>query len=162
MDLKKLFTNLFLKTEYISVKLRIALTILILLHLVFKNNIIEYIIIVFYIPLILSIIGPFIGFFGYHLGFDNKYVVNEIKYFKKNIINLSYKILLLIYIIFFIKRELTHDVICLSIIISIGYYLMTDIKKLYKTTTCQEGTMLIFTAIGTILLEKVRSKIIKL
>lgn len=162
MNLKKIFTNLFLKTEYISVKLRISLTILILLHLIFRNHIIEYIIILLYIPLILSIVGPFIGFFGYHLGFDNKYVINEIKFFKKNLINLSYKILLLIYIIFFIKRKLTHDVICLSIIIAIGYYLMTDIKELYKTTTCQEGTMLIFTTIVTILLEKVRSKIIKL
>ena len=156
MDLKKLFRNLFLKTEYVSVKLRISLTILILLHLLTKNTVIEYLIIIFYIPLILAVIGPLSGVFGYYVGVDNKYVNNEIKYFKKNLINLSYKILLLIYIIVFIKRDLSEDIICLSIIICILFYLTTDVKKLYKTDYCQDIFLLVLTGISTILLEKVR------
>ena len=158
MNIKRIFKNLFLKTEFLSVQARLVLTILIILHLIFNDKVIEYLILVFFIPIVMSIVSPFIAILGYYLGFKNEYVENEMKFLEKNLINLLYKILLLIYILIYIRLELSYDIIAFSIIYISLYYLTRDMKYLYKTTKGQELIIIVLTVISTIYLEKVRLK----
>ena len=89
MDLSVLFYRLFLRTEFMSVQLRIILTILIIANIYNKNNILEYIILVFYLPLIISIINSVVAFVAYFLGYSNEFIDSEIEFIKENFIYLK-------------------------------------------------------------------------
>lgn len=156
MELKKIFTSLFLEFKYGSVIVRLALTLLIILHYILQNEIIEKLILVFYILLIISIVLPLMAVVGNTLGYKNEFIKNEIDFLKSNPLNFIYKIVLLIYILLFIKSKITKEIIIISILFILGYYLTNDIKNLYKTTFKQELLLIILTIFSIIGLEKVR------
>ena len=156
MELRKVFTSLFLEFKYGSVIVRLALTLLIILHFILHNEIIEKLILVFYIILIMSIVLPLMAVVGNSLGYKTDFIKNEIDFLKSNPLNFIYKIVLLIYILLFIKSKITKGIIIISILFILGYYLTNDIKNLYKTNKKQELLLIILTALSIIGLEKVR------
>lgn len=156
MDLYNIFYRLFLRTEFMSVQIRIILTILILSNIYKKNNITEYLILVFYLPLILSIINSVVAFVGYFLGYSNEFINSEIEFIKENFINFIYKTFLLIYIVFYIQKAISKDIIAFSVIYIIFYYLRSDIKNLYKNSYFEQLLVLIFSIITLLICEKVR------
>jgi len=156
MELKKIFTSLFLEFKYGSVIVRLALTLLIILHYILQNEIIEKLILVFYILLIVSIVLPLMAVVGNSLGYKNEFINNKIDFLKSNPLNFIYKIVLLIYILLFIKSKITKEIIIISILFILGYYLTNDIKNLYKTTFKLELLLIILTILLIIGLEKVR------
>lgn len=158
MDLYNIFYILFLRTEFMSVQLRIILTILIIANIYKKNNIIEYLILVFYLPLILSIIHSVSAYLYYFLGYSNEYINSEVEFIKENFINLIYKIFLFIYILFYIQKPISKDIIAFSIIYIMFYYLRSDIKILYKSNYLEQVLALIFSIITLLIFEKVRLK----
>lgn len=158
MELKRVFTNLFLKTEFLSVQTRIILVILILFDIIFNNNTTKYLIMIFYIPLILTTVSPVIASIGYTLGIYNRYIENEIEFITKNSINFIFKILLLLYIVLNVKYKLSFDIICLSIIFVLFHYLSSDMNKLYKTHLSHEVLIVLLTILSTLFLEKIRLK----
>ena len=116
MELKKIFTSLFLEFKYGSVIVRLALTLLIILHFILQNEIIEKLILVFYILLIISIVLPLMAVVGNTLGYKNEFIKNEINFLKSYPLNFIYKIVLLIYILLFIKSKITKEIIIISIL----------------------------------------------
>jgi hypothetical protein len=156
MELKKIFTSLFLEFKYGSVIVRLALTLLIILHFILQNEIIEKLILVFYILLIISIVLPLMAVVGNTLGYKNEFIKNEINFLKSYPLNFIYKIVLLIYILLFIKSKITKEIIIISILFILGYYLTNDIKNLYKTTFKLELLLIILSILLIIGLEKVR------
>lgn len=159
------FRNLFMKTEFMSVQIRLVLTLLILLHIFCYNEKLEYFILIFYLPLIMAIISPLLGIIGYVMGFKNTYIENEIAYMEFNTSNFKikifqplYKVILLFYIVKYVKSNLTLDILVFSVVYIIGYYFLSDVKNLYKTNIKHDLLIVSMSIATLLLLELVRLK----
>jgi hypothetical protein len=151
-NVKNLYKNLFCSTKFMSTQIRILLTILILLDIIFDSHKIKKMMLIFYIPSIMALFVTASGILAFILQkkfglFKNKVKLLEddednINYY---IIGLVYKIIILNYLLKNNKEKLTNDIIFETVIYMASYYYLFNVRKTYKTRLYQDIFVIIVT-----------------
>ena len=140
--LYKIFYDLFLEPFLMSSQVRIVLSISIILSLITKAKVFYDIIHIFYLPLMLTFMMPTLGIISYYLKL-RKEKSNGKVLTQTNITKYSYKILLLIYLIFIIKVKINKKIFIASMIYILLYYTSFDSKEIYDVNKLELGIIYI-------------------
>lgn len=146
--------DLFGETFYLSTQVRIILTLnIIASFLVNKHGmkIIDKVFKYFYFPLIVTLIGQIILDYRYH---------NKIKSDRTNIIRIIYKIILLLYILYFTDTKLTYEGLFMGILILYLYQLTYGFKKVYQVDNKLLFIGFIVSIIITLILDNLKLNIL--
>ena len=146
--------DLFGETFYLSTQVRIILTLnIIASFLVNKHGmkIIDKVFEYFYFPLIVTLIG--------HIVLDYR-DYNKIKSDRTNIIRIIYKIILILYILYFTDTTLTYEGLFMGILILYLYQLTYGFKKVYQVDNKLLFIGFIVSIIITLILDNLKLNIL--
>lgn len=149
----KIFYDLFLEPFLMSSQVRIVLSLSIILSLITKAKIFNAIIHIFYIPLMIAFMMPTLGIISYLFNLRKK-KLNEKVLTQRNITKYSYKILLLIYLLFITKVKINKKIFIASTIYILLYYASFDSKEIYNVNNLDLAIIYISSLIVVLLLNK--------